>query len=129
MMGWFEMQKFNPYELTEENYAIFMGKWALTVIVNWHASTDPIIHQLYSKEKGKAGLNGFALVLGQNGSKLEIEDNFGMETSKIFYISARDCIIGHSRVYAKPELQDIFFHEFEEEYVKQFPKSFELWSD
>ena len=128
-MGWFEMRKFSPYDLSPENYAIFMDKWALTVIVNWHTSTDPIIRQLYTKEKGKAGLNGFALVLGRNGSKIEIEDNFGKETSKIFYISARDCTIGHSRVYAKPELQDILFHEFEEEYVNQFPKSFELWSD
>ena len=126
-MGWFEMRKFNPYDLNEENYAIFMEKWALTIIINWNTSTDPIIHQLYTN--GKAGFNGLALVLGRNGSKIEIELNFGKETSKIFYISARDCIIGHSRVYAKPELQDILFHEFEEEYVNQFPKSFELWSD
>ena len=125
-MGWFEMRKFNPYELTQEKYATFIEKWALTVDVNWKTSTDPIIHQLYTKEK--AGLGGFALVLGRNGSKIEIEDNFGKETSKIFYISAKDCTMKHCRINAKNEVQDIFFHEYEEQYVNQFPKSIELWS-
>ena len=117
---------FNPKDLSEEAYATFMEKWAFSVNVHWQKSTNTYVHQLYTKEKGKPGLNGFALVLGRNGSKLEVEDSFGMKTSKIFFIEAKHCSIKHRRINAK--IQDIWFHVNEEQYVNQLSKSaFDLW--
>ena len=35
----------------------------------------------------------------------------------------------HRRINAKPEMEDMLLYENEEQYVKQFPKSFHMWLD
>lgn len=128
-MEFVDLKSFHPNNLDEEAYAKFIEKWAFTVEVQWQKSEDPKIHELYSKCKGRAGLKGLALVLGRINTTIEIEDNFSMENNKIFKIPAKFLKMKHRRINAKPEMEDILLYENEEQYVKQFPKSFHMWLD